>query len=113
MNPFREGDKVYHQKWGESTVIVVVGEKVNLKGAGFVFYREVSFSPWPQPNHTRPFTPILNKGDVIIVKERGTTTDDYEIIVQKESINAVFSIGGIMFEKRDYEMYRKIPIKFN
>lgn len=89
-NPFKEGDVVYHTVRGKCTVIAVENaEDCHVQfeapySKGIVPIGSLSFDPWPEPNHTRPFEPILKEGQRVIAIERGNSSNQYYGFVSKE-----------------------------
>lgn len=56
MNVFQKGDVVYHAVDGQITINLVTVQGRILAVNGMYYQKEyLSFSPWPKPNHTRPF----------------------------------------------------------
>lgn len=61
-NPFIKGDRVYHKEHGACSVtgipsVQAVNLDVGRNTSITAHIREVSFDPWPQPNHRRPHKP--------------------------------------------------------
>lgn len=119
-NPFKVGDKVYHVKFGEGVVsctdkseVPVYASYNNPYGQEWCSLAMVSFTPWPAPNHVRPFTPTLAKGDVLMAIGRNTGRL-YKITVECETEKYVRTQTGQDYRKGCYEFFKVIEqIQFN
>lgn len=116
-NPFKEGDVVYHTVRGKCTVIAVENTEdchVSFEAPyskGIVPIGSLSFDPWPEPNHTRPFEPTLKEGQRVIAISRGDSSNRYYGFVSKEDKDKVFIYnvcGHNIFAKSSYFFYVEV-----
>lgn len=116
-NPFKEGDIVYHTVRGKCTVVGSYGpEECHVlfeppHNKGIVPTQALSFDPWPEPNHTRPFEPILKEGQRVIAVSRGDSSKQYYGFVSKEDKDSVIihtSLGRTKYSKFFYFFYVEV-----
>lgn len=119
-NPFKVGDTVYHVRLGECQVEAVDSSGCPLylrtkamKGEWGIL-QHTSFTPWPEPNHQRPFVPVLKEGDAIIIKVKDGGTP-FTVTVFKEDENVVWTSHrkGYLKSKYTFHLVNPEPIKFN
>lgn len=122
-NPFKEGDVVYHTVLGKGRVthnpsakeisvrVQFEGEEYKEGGYHIQDSAHLSFDPWPEPNHTRPFEPTLKEGQRIFAVSRGDSSKEYYGFVSKEDKDNVLiqtSTGRITFAKSSYFFYVEV-----
>lgn len=100
MNPFKPGDKVYHIRHGAGIAVQSSHQGTDYQWVQFseigiqdCHIGNLSFSPWPAPNHTRPFEPVLKRGDIVIVRPtmRPGKTIVIEVLCEDEHVVQVIT----------------------
>lgn len=107
-NPFKVGDKVYHARFGLIEIQAIYNrERLKAMVDGnleSVSIELLSFSPWPKPNHERPWEPSLNKGDVVFIRIGNGEIRGIEVMVEYE--HYILCSGGVSYTKRQYQIFR-------
>lgn len=123
MNPFKVGDVVYTTHINDGSLKIgsihesgcYVGKASDFKGAKsrWCLYEDLSFSPWPAPNHTRPFETVLKRGDLVVIKPMDGGMPFFITILQ-EFKDSITSGMGSSWPKSEYTFHRiGEEIKFN
>lgn len=96
-SPFKLGDIVYHSRFGQGTACKhdTWGgnyQKVTFPHEGLqdCHLANLSFTPWPKPNHVRPFGAVLKYGEAVIVKPNDGGVP-FTILVGSETEHTVIS----------------------
>lgn len=117
-NPFKIGDKVYHAYHGEGTVMDTSRSGGSIyvsfgRSQNWVGVEMTSFNPWPAPNHTRPFEPVLKKGDVVLIKSKDGGIP-FTLTVAQEFRDSIQSGAETSWPKSRFTFHRiGEEIKFN
>lgn len=74
------------------------------RGAFYEHLQHLSFTPWPEPNHVRPFQAKYLKGDVITLAPMGSSQASMAIIVEDEKEGYIRSHIMSVFDKDSYEV---------
>lgn len=125
-NPFRKDDVVYHPTGGKAKVhelytaeqVKVQFDKHSYRENDYhcAHVMELSFEPWPAPEHERPFEPTLKENDqVVAILKRDTAIKEFFRVKQETPEHVVPKAtdtdSGRYLSKDKYNSYKLV--KFN
>lgn len=120
MNPFKPGDKVYHIRHGAGIAVQSSHQGTDYQWVQFseigiqdCHIGNLSFSPWPAPNHTRPFEAVLKKGETVVIRPNDGGVS-FTITVVQEFRDSIQSGAESSWPKSRFTFHRiGEEIKFN
>lgn len=135
-NPFKKGDTVYHPSYGEGRIYMNPKEDsdqvavrfpshaYSIRGYSVEKVACLSFKPWPNPQHERPFQPTIKPGTELVAFENREGGGMYCGRLLKETETELTIVGTygfvrdlsivanveFSFLKADYIFYEKLKL---